>query len=147
MHQEIANVESSPASAAASVLRMARQLHKAAIAGSPSQSLPVLRRVLATQSLRGLGLAALFESRAQVRRKHVLRTVAIEAGYESWEDYRSALKHLRAAELAHFDLLRSTVGYPNHWFASLEQAQQFATVQGGRVISVGQQAVVVAELN
>jgi len=126
---------------------MARQLHKAAIAGSPSQSLPVLRRVLATQSLRGLGLAALFESRAQVRRKHVLRTVAIEAGYESWEDYRSALKHLRAAELAHFDLLRSTVGYPNHWFASLEQAQQFATVQGGRVISVGQQAVVVAELN
>jgi hypothetical protein len=131
--------------AALVVLRAAKRLHKAATGAAPSQSLPILRRVLATGSLRGLSLPELHKIRTLVRRKHILRTLAIEAGHDSWETYREALATMRVDDLPHFDLVRSQVGYPNLWFTSVAQAQTHATQHGGRVMAVGPQAVVFPE--
>jgi hypothetical protein len=137
---------STPSSSAAAllVLQAARRLHKAALGAAPSQSLPVLRRVLATGSLRDVSLPALHKNRMLVRRKHILRMLAVEAGYESWETYREALVTLRSEELVHFDLVRGQAGYPNLWFASVAAAQAHVVQHGGRMLAVGDHAVVFA---
>jgi hypothetical protein len=124
------------------VLREARRLHKLAAAASLAASLPVLRRLIESQSLTGLTLPELHRQRGIVQRKHVLRTLAVEAGHPSWEAYRVALASLSPQSLEHYDLARRAAGYPNLWFSTPEQAQGHARVHGGRVLQVGKQAVV-----
>lgn len=131
-----------PPRAAELVLRLARQLHRAAISDSLRVSLPVLRRILSTHTLRDLSLPQLHKQRAMVQRKHLLRTLAVEAGYPSWERYRQALPGMSADQLLHLDLLHATAGYPNLWFSTRAQAQDHAQMHGGHVVSVGAQAVV-----
>lgn len=135
----------SPRSALAAVLQLAKQLHRAAKAESPATALPVLRRLLASGAWHGSTLPSLYAARATVQRKHLLRMLAIEAGASSWEAYRAALDHTSSAQLTHFDLLRSQAGYPNCWFSTFDEAEQHAKQHGGRVLRVGQQAVVLAE--
>lgn len=129
--------------AARRVLGMAKRLHKAATSESLALSLPVLRRVLATETLRDISLPALRRNLGMVQRKHILRTLAIEAGHLSWEAYRQALSRMAASELTHYDLIRPAIGYPNLWFSSSTQAAEHASAHGGRAIRVGAQGVVV----
>lgn len=124
------------------VRALARQLHRAAISDSLRVSLPVLRRILATDTLRDLTLPQLHQQRGMVRRKHLLRTLAIEAGHPSWEHYSQALPGMSVEQLPHLDMLQATTGYPNLWFSTREQAQRYALSHGGRVVPVGTQAVV-----
>ncbi|HEX5356187.1 MAG TPA: hypothetical protein VFW93_08210 [Aquabacterium sp.] len=124
------------------VRALARQLHRAAISDSLRVSLPVLRRILATDTLRDLTLPQLHQQRGMVRRKHLLRTLAIEAGHPSWEHYCQALSGMSVEQLPHLDMLQATTGYPNLWFSTREQAQHYALSHGGRVVPVGTQAVV-----
>lgn len=131
--------------AAQAVLTLAKKLHRAAASESLSLSMPVLRRILATHTLRDLSLPQLRRQRAMVQRKHVLRMLATEAGFSSWEAYRHALQNMTIENLPHFDMLRNEVGYPNLWFSSSSQAQQHALQHGGRVMAVGAQAVLVPE--
>ncbi len=126
------------------VLREARKLHRAATSESLAISLPILRRILATNTLRGISLPELFRRRDTVQRKHILRMLAIEAGFGSWEDYRPALDRMTAGQLEHFDIVRREIGYPNYWFSTQIEAEQYARLHGGRVMRVGQQAVVIA---
>jgi hypothetical protein len=133
--------------AARLVLGMARRLHKAALSESLTLSLPVLRRVLATQALHGISLPALSRNRKMVQRKHILRTLAVEAGYSSWETYRQTLSRMAASELKHYDLIRPTAGYPNLWFSTAEQAAEHAALHGGLALSVGGQGVVLRSSN
>lgn len=135
---------SRPASAADTVRALARQLHRAAASDSLSSSLPVLRRILATDTLRGLSLPQLRRQSSLVQRKHLLRMLAVEAGHASWELYSQALRGMTVEQLPHLDLLRATAGYPNFWFSSPEQAQAHAHERGGRVLQVGTQAVILA---
>ena len=123
------------------VRALAKQLHRAATSDSLRASLPVLRRILATQTLRDLSLPQLYKQRDRVQRKHLLRTLAIEAGYASWEHYSQALPGMAIDQLPHLDLLHAA-GYPNLWFSTRAQAQTYATAHGGAVLSVGAQAVV-----
>lgn len=127
------------------VRALARQLQHAAISDSLRESLPVLRRILATHTLRDLSLPQLFQQRAMIQRKHLLRTLAIEAGYPSWEHYSRALPGMTASQLPHLDMLQANAGYPNLWFSSAAQAQAYAQAHGGRVVPVGTQAVVLSQ--
>lgn len=126
-----------------SVLREAKALQRCVQSDSLADALPVLRRLLAQQVLQGLSLPELYRSRQLVQRKHILRLLALEAGYHSWEQYRPVLATLPLDELSHFDVIRRQVGYPNLWFASWTEAQQYVATQGGRCLRVGQQAVVI----
>ncbi len=128
---------------AADVVRaLAKQLHRAATSDSLRVSLPVLRRILATHTLRELSLPQLHRQRAIVQRKHLLRTLAVEAGFDSWERYSQALRDMTVAQLPHLDVLQASAGYPNLWFSTPEEALGHAQVHGGRVMRVGGQAVV-----
>lgn len=138
------SLQPSSPQAADLVRALARQLHRAAVSDSLRVSLPVLRRILATDTLRDLTLPQLHQQRGMVRRKHLLRTLAIEAGYPSWEHYSQALPGMSVQQLPHLDMLQTTAGYPNLWFSNREQAQIYAQSNGGRVVTVGTQAVVLA---
>jgi len=141
------SLSSQPSSTQAAdlVRALARQLHRAATSDSLRVSLPVLRRILATHTLRDLSLPQLHQQRAMVRRKHLLRTLAIEAGHPSWEHYSRALSGMTVEQLPHLDVLQATAGYPNLWFSNREQAQTYALSHGGRVVPVGTQAVVLMQ--
>jgi hypothetical protein len=131
--------------APAAVLALARRLHRDARSDSLALSLPILRRLIASQTLRDLTLPQLHRRRNMIQRKHILRALALEAGFTSWEDYRHALCALGVAELPHFDLAHSQAGYPNLWFSSRAQAISHSLAHGGRVMSVGTQAVVLSD--
>jgi hypothetical protein len=124
------------------VLREARKLHRAAISESLARSLPILRRILSSGSLQGVALPALHRQRNTVQRKHVLRTLAVEAGFPSLETYRPALAGKTAAQLEHFDMVQRAQGYPNTWFSTHAEALEYAAQHGGRTLRVGRQAVV-----
>lgn len=127
------------------LLREARKLHRSAISASLAQSLPVLRRLRSARVIQDVTLPQLSQSRSMVQRKHVLRMLAIEAGYPGWEAYRRALAGKSADELMQFDVVRRNMGYPNLWFSSAQEAERHAASHGGRVIHVGPQAVVFVE--
>lgn len=127
------------------VLREAKKLHRAATSTSLAQALPVLRRLIFSGALEGLSLPELHRRQDMVRRKHILRMLAVEAGCRSWEEYRPTLVNKSANDVEHFDVIRRTSGYPNVWFSSLLEAREFAAAHGGRVIPVREQAVVIAD--
>lgn len=131
--------------ALALVLREAKKLHRSATTGTLSQSLPVLRRLMASHCVHGLSLPVLFQQRNTVQRKHVLRMLALEAGYASWEQYRPALAHLAPEALTHFDIARQQAGHLNLWFSSAEDACAHAQQHGGRALRFDRQGVVLTE--
>lgn len=123
------------------VLRLARRLHRAAVSDSLSMALPVLRRLLATGVVRG-PLTALFRSRATVQRKHVLRMLAREGGFPGWEAFRSALLGMVPSDLDRIRLAQEGSAVLHLWFATEAQACVHAAHNGGRVVRIGTQAVV-----
>ncbi|PUA30783.1 MAG: hypothetical protein B0W54_01260 [Cellvibrio sp. 79] len=124
------------------VLRIARNLQRAAYSESKIIALPVLRRLLATATLTAISLPELYRSRDIIQRKHILRVLAVEAGFKCWEDYRHALDTMSVDQLSHFDHLRRTAGYPNLWFTNYDEAQVYAQENNGNALRVGSQAVV-----
>lgn len=127
------------------VLREARRLHRAAASDSPSISLPVLRRVLAAGAAPTRTLPNLFRARNTVQRKHVLRTLAVEAGYGSWEEYARALPLLDMQQLQLALHAERGASRLKLWFASEAEAAQFASEHGGQAVRVGKQAVVLPQ--
>jgi len=124
------------------VLREAKSLHRASTSDSLSSALPVLRRLIAAGCMPTSYLPDLFRTRHRVRRKHLLRMLAIEAGFASWEQYRPVLNHLPLRQLEQFTLVDKGCANLNLWFSNEIQARQFAQANGGRVVRVGGQAVV-----
>jgi hypothetical protein len=137
--------QSSLESAAELVLRIARNLNRAVNSESLAVSLPVLRRLLTSATLTAVSLPELQRNRDIIRRKHLLRMLAVEAGFKCWEDYRHALDNMSADQVVHFDQLHRTSGYPNLWFSTHEAAKIYAQDNSGRVLRVGNQAVVLIE--
>ncbi len=130
--------------AIAAVLRAAKKLQRQATGDGLAASLPVLRRLLACGCIEGLSLPELHRRRAMVQRKHLLHTLAVEAGHAHWQAYREALSTMGVEQLSQLDVLAPRLGYPNHWFSTLEQARDHARAHGGRVVAVGRQAMVTA---
>jgi hypothetical protein len=108
-----------------------------------ASSLPVLRRVLAAGAIPRAPLPEVFRRRETLRRKHFLRTLAVEAGFSGWEEYRPALALMKPSEVERIALLQRDPSQLNHWFANLAAANAFASAQGGNVVRMGRQAVVV----
>ncbi len=127
---------------AGAVLREARRLHRAATSDALSTSLPVLRRLIASGALPDAGLPALFRGRAQVQRKHVLRMLAREAGFDSWESWRPALGAAHASALMQAHDLRRDTGTLHLWFRNESEARAFAALHGGTAVRLGDHAVV-----
>ncbi|WP_052417429.1 hypothetical protein [Cellvibrio mixtus] len=138
-HQDL---KSNSESAADVVLRIARNLHRAAYSESKVVSLPILRRLLATATLTAISLPELHRNRDIIQRKHILRMLAVETGFKCWEDYRHELDSMDADQLAHFDHWRRTAGYPNLWFSNYEDAQEYTRENSGHALRIGTQAVV-----
>ena len=126
------------------VLRAAKKLHRSATSDSRVRSLPVLRRLISSKAFVGVSLIELFRNRQRVQRKHILRMLALEAGFNSWESFRPLLATLSDEELMIISGGCFAFGYPNLWFSSLEEAERFTAQQGGRSYQVGTQAVVIA---
>lgn len=133
---------STPVSSTRVVLREAKRLHRAATSDSPSSALPMLRRLLAARAVPTRTLPQLFRVRDTVQRKHILRTLAFEAGYRSWEEYRKALPRLDAQPLLQAFLSERYASHLNLWFTNETEAMQFAAAHGGRALRIGKQAVV-----
>jgi hypothetical protein len=87
-------------------------------------------------------LPDLFRRRQAVQRKHVLRTIAFEAGCESWEEYRPALARVNARQVEHLSLLEQGPANLRLWFSSESEAIQSVAEHGGRAVRAGVQAVV-----
>ncbi|MBV8250659.1 MAG: hypothetical protein JO200_19700 [Comamonas sp.] len=128
------------------LLRAAKLLHRDAVADSRAQALPVLRRLLSSRALQGLSLPQLFAQKAMVQRKHVLLMLGREGGFEDWAGYRAALAGSAAEVHMPLEAVALRPGYPNHWFSTPEQARVHAAEQGGQVVQVGTQAVVLAQM-
>lgn len=131
-----------PASSTDVVLREAKRLHRAATSDVLSDALPVLRRLLAVRVLAVRTLPLLFRERATVQRKHVLRMLAVEAGYGGWEKYREALPHLDPQALLQTLASERSPATLKLWFASEAEATRYAARHGGRTARIRKQAVV-----
>jgi hypothetical protein len=129
-------------SAHALTLADARRLHKLALRGSLASALPVLRRLIRADLFRTLSLPELFRQRGSIRRKHILRMLAIESGYRSWEEFRPILESASPTELPCIKEARIDPSQLNLWFPSLDSAVRFTREYGGEAVSVGPQAVV-----
>ena len=87
-------------------------------------------------------MPAAFRARTQVQRKHVLRALALEAGYPSWEALVAALADADLQALGHgLQAMRGTAVL-KLWFSSMAQAQEYTRTHGGQAIAMGSQAVV-----
>jgi hypothetical protein len=129
-------------SAHALTLADARRLHRLALRGPLAAALPVMRRLIRAGMFPAFSLPELHRQRGSIRRKHVLRMLAIESGYRSWEEF---LPVLESAALTDLTLTKDSLIDPsqlNLWFSSLDLAIRFTHEYGGEVVSVGPQAVV-----
>lgn len=124
------------------VLREAKRLHRAATSDSAAAALPVLRRLLAAGVAPTQALPSLYRVRGAVQRKHILRTLALEAGHETWEEFCRALPLLDVQQLEQATLAQRGASTLKLWFANEADAKRFAAQHGGQAMRVGRQAVV-----
>ncbi|WP_370978451.1 hypothetical protein [Agaribacterium sp. ZY112] len=125
------------------LLKEAKKLHKSLKSESISVFLPVLRRLIATKTLKNIGLPELCRNKAMVQRKHILQMLAYEMAYDSWAQCRKALSRAQSDQQVHYCLALRRSGYPNHWFSSMHDAELYTREHGGKPVLVGSQAVVV----
>lgn len=123
--------------------REARKLHKQALSPSKMKALPVLRRLIKAEVFNQVTLVELYQTQANIQRKHLLNLLAKEMGYGHWSLLRAALSHPEVNIHQHPSFELVGAGYPNLWFSNMEQARDYISTEGGKAIQVGQQAVVV----
>ena len=129
-------------SAHALTLADARRLHRLALRGSLASALPVLRRLIRADLFPTLSLPELHRQRGSIRRKHILRMLAVESGYRSWEEFLPILESAAPTDLPLTQSSRIDPSQLNLWFSSLALAVHFTKEYGGEAVSVGPQAVV-----
>jgi len=126
-----------------SILRVAKSLHRAAKSDSRPHSLPVLRRLISSETFRQTSLPELYRRRETIQRKHILQMLALEAGSLNWSEYKKKIQAKPEEQPLDYSLALKHAGYPNIWFTSLPEAETYAAAQGGQPIPVGKQAVVI----
>jgi hypothetical protein len=123
--------------------RVARRLQREAHSEKPSSSLPVLRRLLQAGVVPAARLTDLYHAREFVQLKHMLRMIAAELGYPSWEACKHEIDRKPASMLDRFRLDLGAFGdYNQVWFSNEKEAQQWQAENGGHMVVYGSQAVV-----
>jgi hypothetical protein len=125
------------------LLHVAKSLHRAARSESRLQSLPILRRLISSETFRQISLPELHCQRAIIQRKHILQMLALEAGFCSWSEYKRNISTQPAEQHVHYSIALRYAGYPNIWFTSILEAEEYSAEHGGQPITVGKQAVVI----
>lgn len=124
--------------------RYAKRLLRAARADGGSESLPVLRRIVAMQVTPEISVAELFPLRASLQLKHVLHTLARELGFPSWE---ICARQVDAQPSRLLDRYRFELGmfrdFETNWFPDMALAQDWQRSHGGYLIAYGRQAVAI----
>lgn len=123
------------------LLKEAKKLHRYTQSDSLTKSLPVLRRLIATHTFREISLKDLHRQK-NVKRKHILHMLAIEAGYKHWAEYKNALTRTDIQANLHYSLSLSDAGHAKLWFASYAEALEYQTQHGGEITRFGNQAVI-----
>ncbi|WP_295891341.1 hypothetical protein [uncultured Vibrio sp.] len=124
------------------LLREARRLHRDAKLGRISLALPAIRRVQASGVFLDESVSFLYKSRQRLQRKHFLRILALEAGHNSWEQYKPILSNEQQTPIRDVDRAYEDVSQLNLWFSNKQQALDYVQLHGGQVLSYGVQAVV-----
>lgn len=125
--------------------RYARLMLRAARSEHPSKALPVVRRVHAARAVPAERVTGLYHARDTLQLKHMFRTLAAELGYESWDACKRDVDRQPPEMLDRFRLDLGAFGdYEHIWFSDLPSAQTWQREHGGRVVSYGSQAVVMA---
>lgn len=127
------------------VRRQARRLLRQARDERLMIAMPAVRRAHAAGLFGSRPLSALYRDRERLQLKHFLRTLALEAGYPSWERYKPVLAELPAQALGDYLVEALSIASLHPWFSTVEQARAYADTHGGRVVPYRGQAVVVPE--
>jgi hypothetical protein len=118
------------------MLRDARSDH-------PSKALPIIRRVHSAGILPTPRLTDLYQARESLQLKHILRTVAAELGYATWDACKHDVDRQPSSVLDRFRLDLGGFGdYNQIWFSNESTAQEWQREHGGHVVVYGSQAVV-----
>ncbi|MGE0314408.1 MAG: hypothetical protein AB7P21_22575 [Lautropia sp.] len=121
-------------------------MQRAARSDRTSDSLPVLRRLVATAAFApSIALVELHRRRGEVRRRHCLLALAREAGMPDWGALRAVLERDPSSLTLDARALSPPGTYPNHWFSTFDEAIAFQRAHGGRVRRHGAQAVVIPQ--
>ncbi|WP_250519607.1 hypothetical protein [Caballeronia sp. NCTM1] len=122
----------------------ARRLLRHARDGDTSASMPVLRRLLATNVTRAERLADLHAMHDDLQLKHLLSMLAVELGYPGWDACKS---HIDEQPDAAIDRYRLDAGafndYEKNWFANESEAREWQRAHGGYIVRYGEQAVAI----
>jgi hypothetical protein len=124
------------------VLKEAKRLHRLAVRGALVFSLPILRRLLRARMFPDLSLPELNKRRDTIRRKHILRMLAIESGFRSWEQFKPAITSVHLLDLPLKKARNIEHSRLHMWFASHDSACRYASAHEGEVVCIGDQAVV-----
>lgn len=125
-------------------LREAKILQQSAQSASLAQSLPVLRRLLKARVLTNITLPQLKGNTALIQRKHLLNLLANENGASCWAEFKQQISRAPQGSILPYSLELRDAGYPVLWFATVKEAQGYIKQHGGKLVKVGDQAVVAA---
>ena len=123
--------------------REAKKLHKQATSSNKLTSLPILRRLIKQNVFFDVKIMALLKNRAEVQLKHTYQLLAKEVGYKTWTELKQQLEGMSDDQKRHYSMKLKGAGYPNLWFSNTKEAESYVQLNGGEVINVGEQAVVV----
>jgi hypothetical protein len=122
--------------------RYARSMLRDARSEHPSKALPIIRRVHAVGIFPIARLSDLYHARESLQLKHVLRTIAAELGYATWNACKHDVDYQPSSVLDRFRLDIGGFGdYEKIWFSSESAAQEWRRTHGGHVVVYGSQAV------
>jgi hypothetical protein len=124
--------------------RYARRLLRNARSLEPSQSLPILRRIVAAEIMPELRITEVYSVRTTLQLKHILHMLAKELGFGAWELCKKRIDQCAPEILDRYRLDLGMFGdYQQNWFADADTARAWQKENGGYLVNVGSQVVAI----
>lgn len=123
--------------------RIAKRLHRSAQSENICNALPVIRRMHAANIFPSQSVPTLFRHRNKFKRKHFLRMLAKEAGYNDWEQMHANIDRVPDHQLQRAENTLLWGAKLHLWFRSFDEAQNHAETHGGQALAYGSHGLVV----